>query len=191
MSLGLQAVIWAVLGCGLGTALDALHAYNGVLSYPHVAFGLQDWWVPPEFALAGVAMGLGHRFIAVRLGGRPVPSAAPVEVLVGAAVFVAVYAASGWVQDTALAYGVACVVAFMGLAWWTPRDARPALLWHALGAAVMGPVVEATLSGLGLFRYHRPDVLGVPAWLPAIYLHAAVATAALDRWFNRSGGVRA
>ena len=48
-----------------------------------------------------------------------------------------------------------------------------------------GLLFEALFSSLGLFYYHRPDLLGVPRWLPAIYLHVGLLALSL------SGTVRA
>jgi hypothetical protein len=42
-------------------------------------------------------------------------------------------------------------------------------------AALSGVLFEATLSALGGFAYIDPDFLGVPRWLPGLYLHAALA----------------
>src|SRR6266508_3371407 len=40
--------------------------------------------------------------------------------------------------------------------------------------AVGGSLFEAALSSTGAFHYQHPDVLLVPAWLPALYLHASL-----------------
>jgi hypothetical protein len=64
----------------------------------------------------------------------------------------------------------------------TAGHAQRALLLHAAGAAILGPMVEALISHAGGFHYLVPGVFGVPVWLPALYLNAAVAGAAVDRW---------
>lgn len=37
-------------------------------------------------------------------------------------------------------------------------------------AAFFGPVSEVLLSRAGVFRHLHPDFLGIPVWLPALYL---------------------
>jgi hypothetical protein len=52
----------------------------------------------------------------------------------------------------------------------------------AVVAALLGPVVEITLSsGYQLFYYTRPDSMGVPSWLCWLYVAAAAAVGSLGR----------
>ena len=46
----------------------------------------------------------------------------------------------------------------------------------AAAFALGGPLFEAALSATGGFFYRRPDLLGVPIWLPALYLHVSLLT---------------
>lgn len=176
------ALVFAGLGCVLGTALDWLHAWTGVLRYTPASMGIQAWWVPPLFAGSGLAMGYGYRLVAVRLSGNSPPVApSAAELALGTLAFVGSYGSSGYLQAVpwvALALYVAMFAAGVAL---TPSSMRPPLLLHAAGAFVAGPAVEASLSALGLFGYTHPDLLGFPLWLPGIYLNAAWASAAVDR----------
>ena len=54
-------VVLALVGATICTFGDYLHASHGVLAYPHVAFGVQDWWVPFLFAGASLACVFGAR----------------------------------------------------------------------------------------------------------------------------------
>ncbi len=47
--------------------------------------------------------------------------------------------------------------------------------------ALAGTLFEAGWSALGFFHYRLPDVVGVPRWLPGIYLHAALLAGPLER----------
>ena len=47
-----------LLGATLGTALDAIHVYGDVETYPNEVFGRLGWFVPLEFGLAGVAVAI-------------------------------------------------------------------------------------------------------------------------------------
>jgi hypothetical protein len=177
-----RVVFFAVVGAVVGTALDALHVLTGVLAYPHPTLGLQDWWVPALFASAGIALCEGHRRVAVVLAGRTPPWASTRDTAACVLLLVAVYGSSGllkaWAHTAALLY-----VALFAMAWrLTAQQARRALMIHAAGAAVMGPLVEILISKAGGFHYLVPDVAGIPIWLPPLYMNAAVAGAALDRW---------
>lgn len=56
----------------------------------------------------------------------------------------------------------------------------------ALGTGVGGVVVEATLVRLGLFHHRRPDVGGLPVWLPLLYVGGPVAIGNLARAWARA-----
>ena len=50
---------------------------------------------------------------------------------------------------------------------------RRAAVAHAVACAVVGVLVEYVLVRLGAFRHIRPDVAGLPLWLPALYMNGA------------------
>src|SRR5262249_58800717 len=88
----------ALFGATLGPASDAVHVHTGTTAYAHpVLFG-QAWWVPPLFASASVAIGLG-RPLAARLLGRTGRAISPAIVAQGMALFVTGYVASGLVGE--------------------------------------------------------------------------------------------
>ncbi|MCU1496826.1 MAG: putative rane protein [Acidimicrobiales bacterium] len=58
---------------------------------------------------------------------------------------------------------------------------RRAVLLLGGSIAVGGCVGEAVVSALGLFTYATQDIIGVPLWLIALYLHGAPAVLALAR----------
>ncbi|MEZ4298484.1 MAG: hypothetical protein R3B70_26265 [Polyangiaceae bacterium] len=60
----------------------------------------------------------------------------------------------------------------------------------AVGTGLGGVVVEATLVKAGLFHHRRPDVLGVPVWLPVVYFGGSVAIGNVGRWLARAEGGR-
>jgi hypothetical protein len=85
---------------------------------------------------------------------------------------------------TAFAHTVPNVVLFVLVALWGARVVRGMPARHVLFCllvAVSGTCWEAMWSGFGFFRYRDPDFLGVPRWLPALYLHAAVAAESARR----------
>ena len=52
---------------------------------------------------------------------------------------------------------------------------------YCILVGVGGALVESIISASGLFFYHQPDWGLVPAWLPMLYLHVALATRAIGR----------
>jgi hypothetical protein len=162
------------LGAVLGTAGDQLHLRSGVLHYPRgplLVLG-QPIWVPLVFGAGGVALVLGHapllRAMPARLARGSIRG-----LVVAVLWFYAAYAATAAFAHRPIALAAALVAA------WGARVARaPAADEVAAGLlyAVLGPAFEAALSATGAFRYASPDLLLVPVWLPALYLHVSRMT---------------
>jgi hypothetical protein len=168
------AVLFA--GGGIGLALcDQIHVQTGVLSYEAGGYFGQAWWVPLQFGVAALAICAGAWPFARRLAP---PSA---EVLtIGAAWFVAAYAASGVFDRWPYALAAAFVVTWAGRV--AVARHRAALTAFSLLLAAGGTGAEALLSAAGTFDYADPDFLGLPAWLPGLYLHGAPLALAVTRW---------
>jgi hypothetical protein len=153
---------------GLGLALcDQIHVHSGVLDYDTggVLFD-QAWWVPLQFGVAALAIVAAAVPFAHRRD-RPRPR----DLATGIAWFVGAYAASG-VFD---AYPWALAAGLLALFGWRVAlaDHPDVLVVYALLLAVAGTGAEALLSAAGTFAYSDPDFLGVPVWLPGLYLNGA------------------
>ena len=62
--------------------------------------------------------------------------------------------------------------------WRASLSGAPAwLVVYSLLVAAGGTLFEARWSTLGFFYYSSPDFIGVPRWLPGIYLHVAFSPA--------------
>lgn len=182
----------ALVGMVLGTSLDALHVATGTMAYKNPVLGLQDWWVPLEFAVAGILTCEGYRRIGVSMARVVPPPATLRELLLGVACFVLSYGSSGFFRAWPNAELAAYILLFIPAVLFTPKDARGALLLHSVTLAVGGPLTEAAISATGTFWYVEPDFLGVPRWLPGIYLHVGLASANLIRFLDgRMTGVLA
>ena len=73
--------------------------------------------------------------------------------------------------------------------WRGVRGATPWLIVYSIvDRRSAGPLFEACWSALGFFHYHSPDLLGVPCWLPGIYLHVAFLAAGLETLVGNRGG---
>jgi hypothetical protein len=162
-----------VAGAVVGTLLDRIHVAVGVLWYTDPALAGQALWVPVVFGLGALLLMSGHRIFPPRSGPvAPATLVAPALGLVFAYVATAVFAG----RPFALTAGLV-------LAWVARLVAEPTFDKVAVGVvfALCGPFVEALLSATGGFFYRRPDVLGVPVWLPALYLHVSLLTRQIAR----------
>jgi hypothetical protein len=169
---------------GIGLALcDQIHVQSGVLDYETGGFFGQAWWVPLQFGVAALAIVAGATPFA---RGRAEPGAT--AFLTGTLWFVAAYAASGLFDSHPYTLAVAFVVA------WAARVAlarQPgSLVAFSLLLAAAGTGAEAILSAAGTFAYANPDLLGVPIWLPGLYLHGAPLALALSRALSEPRGAR-
>ena len=179
----------AILFVGGGVLLsicDAFHTRSGTTAYARVwALGMA-WWTFPLFGAFVALAGLGY----ARLRANDARPAAPLRA-VAVAAFVALYAASAWLPGGNVAK---LFVLFAGAAslWGAlDRTSRGALL--AFGVAVIGTLGEIALIEQGAYSYARPDVLGVPMWLPMLYAAGATAlghaAAAIAPPRRQSGGI--
>jgi hypothetical protein len=177
------------LGAILGTAGDQLHLRAGVLSYPPGTALLlgQPPWVPLVFGAGGLALVLGHAPLLRAAGGGGARGSR--RSLAWAVVwFYAAYASTALFADAPLTLAAALVAA------WIARVAiAPAADGVAAGIlyALLGPAFESALSATGAFHYRHPDLLRVPLWLPALYLHVSRMTReAYLAFFRGAGGER-
>src|SRR5215831_14543365 len=140
------------LGALIGPAADQIHLQSGVLSYsrPSRLLWGQALWVPPLFGGASLALVWGHALLKRLLHRPPVPASAS-----------------------------ACALTLALTLLWGARVAISPTLDKAIAGplyAILGPLFEAALSSTGAFHYRHPNLLGVPLWLPAIYLHVSLMT---------------
>lgn len=166
----------AGLGATLGVALDGIHSHFGATRYAEPWVWGTAWWVPLLF---GGAFTLGLLRPALdrwRGGALHVPTRAAALGAMGA--FVAAY----WTTVAPLPWpAVTALVLANAAAAWALVDRTARGLAFGLAAAIGGPTVEAVLVARGAFEHLQPLALGLPAWLPALYLSASVGLGALGR----------
>ncbi len=175
-------LLLALLGAFLCTVGDHLHATLGVLTYPQVAFWGQAWWVAPLFGGATLACVIGARpFLAWGGATERAPMHRLLADLIG---FLAAYAYTSFADHARPNVTLAVLAIAFGVR--VLAEARPMwLIAYALGLAVVGSLFEGALSATGAFHYLRPDFLGIPRWLPGIYLHAGLIAGELAVWMRR------
>lgn len=160
------------MGAAIGTLADQLHVRSGVLSYRHPCRALpgQAAWVPLLFGASGLVLTAGHAGL-LRLTGERAPRATPAQLAQSALGFLAAYVSTVAFQRRPRRLALA-----LASLWLARVLAAPATGKLVAGPlfATAGPLFESWLSSTGAFRYRRPDRMGVPLWLPALYLHAAL-----------------
>lgn len=170
------AVVLALLGATLGSALDGLHTHFGKTAYTHPVVWRMAWWVPLVFAGA-FALGLARPLLERILGAAgPMPTRGGVAASLGA--FVAAYVVSVLPLPWPAVAGLILVLFALS---WRLFDGSPAGLAVALAASFGGPAVESFLVGRGLFVHFQVLAFGVPGWLPCLYLVAGVALTTLAK----------
>ncbi len=164
-------VLLFLFGAVVITVFDGFHTLSGTTAYagPYQASRLA-WWTPLLMG-AGTAGG-GATFVGLyrALGGTRQP---PQWNAFASALwcFGALYFFSGFYHGANATKLAVLGVAGLAFFWWLDRT------WHgavcALSVMLVGPAVEILLVRAGTFVHLQPDFLGIPMWLPALYLCAA------------------
>jgi hypothetical protein len=168
-----------LLGFVIGLAGDACHVASGTTAY--------DWdgiptlwnsaiWFP--FAVGLAVLGAAE---AGRRLDLPSRARSRVDVVIGAAVVLALYALTATLRDQPATVSVVLcgAIAVAVWAWWDPTSRSLAV---AMVAAILGPLAEMGVVASGAAHYASDsDALGgVAPWLPCLYFAAgAVASGIL------------
>ena len=164
----LLAVFLGALG---GLALDQIHVQFGVLFYANPWWLEQAWWVAPLFAAASLLF--------ISLASPMVttfPGTQEHRVFGSAAALVGAY----WVSAVWQAHPIGLAIAYP-VVLLLHSTHRPTLMF-AGAMALIGTACEVVITGTGAFTYRHPDFLGVPYWLPGLYLQGAPLALAVATW---------
>lgn len=165
-------LILAGTGALLGTALDAIHTNFGATSYTSPIFAKAAVWVPLLFAFAYAAA-----IVRPLLDRASRPAAW--QAILGVSLFIAAYwlsvAGIPWEARAALIGGI------FAISWYVCDRTRDGVIVALIGA-VAGPAVEVILVGAGTFVHHETLALGIPGWLPFLYLTAGPGLGTLAQW---------
>ncbi len=174
---GLPVLYLFVLGATLGTGLDAFHVYSGVERYPRPVFLGVAWWVPLLFGAAAAAIGYSHVRVDSLLGYRR--RSVGLMWSLGELMWVVLaYVVSGSGLDSLAKVGLLTVIY---LNFWMIAGRNWQSLVLSAVTAITGTLVEMVLVAAGAFFYVHPDMLGVPYWLPGIYVCASLAVGDIGR----------
>lgn len=155
----------------IGATCDGFHSHADILAYPNEWFLKMAWWVPFLFGAATLTIAYSHLFYdrTVHLPRRALSWGDVIGGLVG---FMVVYAASAFLPTSDIAKTFILGAAVFLMTWWWNHS------WHALPpmlvTAIVGCSIEMTLSHFGHFQYLRPNVWGIPMWLPMLYAAASI-----------------
>jgi hypothetical protein len=157
-----------VAGAVVGTLLDRIHVAAGVLWYARPVLAGQAVWVPLTFGLGALLLMSGHVIFPPHAR-----HATPATLVAPALGLVVAYLATAVLADRPVVLTLTLLIAWLVRVVRGPTADKLAV---ASAFALGGPLFEATLSATGGFFYRRPDLLGVPIWLPALYLHVSLLT---------------
>jgi hypothetical protein len=181
------AAVIAGLGFAVGLAGDATHVASGTTHYEWS--GVPTIWRSALWFPALVAAGvLAGAWVAERAGMQPARVRGRTDVVIGAALVLALYALTSTLRgepDT-VSVTLTAALAVAIWAWWDPS---PGALAVATGAAVAGPLAEIGIVATGAASYaDNVDGLGgVAPWLPCLYFAAGAVTARLWAAVARDG----
>ena len=185
-----RVLLWAAVGA-LATPLDELHQATGITVYPNPDWVGERLPLSPAYAAGGTLFYLSYAVLFRRelaaiprrgmLGGRPLGA---LSTLAAFALFALAYAASALggargLEGTAWPFATGALLALAALSR-LRRRASGKLLLFALAVAALGTGFEWVAVAGGGYAYGvcpAPSCLGAPvplAWLPALYLHAAL-----------------
>jgi hypothetical protein len=166
-------LITFLLGFGIGLAGDAAHVVSGTTVYSSgiPTIWKSEIWFPFVVGLAVLAAAeLGRR------AGLPRRRRGVNDVVIGAAVVLALYALTAALrgQPATVSVVLCAAIAVAVWAWWDPSAAAFGI---AIAAAVLGPVAEMIVAE---YASDSDGLFGVAPWLPCLYFAAgAVASGVL------------
>lgn len=141
----------------------------------------QPWWVAPLFGGAGFGFGIGRIIIARFKTHAPTFE----QAMAATALFLMAYIASSVLGDSF----ALLVISGLAIATLLRYDSSKLGYLHAGLSAVAGSIVEIVLIDAGLFHYTDSEgalfVLGIPLWLPMLYVCGATSAGCFARYFSQ------
>lgn len=158
-----------IFGGIAGALCDQIHVQANVLYYAHPLLFGQAWWVIPQYILA---TGISYNSAKLFNENTEKISYDTKAVVIASLWFLGTYFASAFLQR----YSIFLTLVFLGI--WCLRillmrcTFRIAI--YSCLFAFVGTCYEILLTHIGLFTYTHPNILGVPFWLPGLYLNAGL-----------------
>ena len=167
-----------LFGAVVITLFDGFHTFSATTEYATPFILKTAWWVP---LLYGSVVAFGGLFYdrAYRWLRGPARLASQGQVTNAFFGFGLLYFASGFLPVSNAAKLVVLVAG--ALIVWGMVDQTVQGIALAGVIALAGCTTEIVLTRLGAFRHLQADVLGIPIWLPGLYLVSAPAIGQLAR----------
>jgi len=161
------------IGAVAGTFLDALLTSAGIAFYAKPVFFGEAWWVPFLFGFATLGIGFLHRQF------LPGKETARSHFFISFNFLILVVLLAGYLEISNFEKAILLFALYL-LSWgiWD-RTLLPFVF--ALLTAVCGSALESGLSQVGCYTYVNPDFMGIPYWLPFLYLHVSQSAGYLGR----------
>lgn len=184
-SLATGAVVYA-MGWVVSLVGDACHVASGTTEY--LWAGVPTLWrsgIWFPFVVGLAVLGAARAGIKAQL---PVRMRRRRDIVTGIAAVLALYALTASLrgQPHVVAITLCAGVAYLIWSWWDPSTGA---LLVALGAAVIGPLVEMAIMASGAARYadDANALGGVAPWLPCLYFGAGSVASGLWRVVQQDG----
>ena len=178
------AFILSLFGALIGNAYNSLHAFSGTIPVTVVHTNpLLDWQSYLLFGFAGLTIG-GLTLLIDKWRGKsnPVSWSSAISAIAFLGVFY-LLSACMFLSNTVL-----FIILLSGfILSWALYDRSGDAILAALLVAIAGSTAEIAQVYYHCYYYARPQVLGVPYWLPLLYLIASITTGQLAR-ASRSAG---
>jgi hypothetical protein len=175
-------------GAIVGTLGDYCHVISQTDGYLSPLAPLptgQPFWVPLLFGSATLSIGLSHTWFDQWIGPKKRKIMKFEACLLANLAFFSLYAMSGYLPfETG---GLRDVILFLGgVSVWLIFDRTWQGLLQASVTAMIGFGVEVLLTQIGAFYYypHAANAMGVPSWLPWLYVAASVSVAQMARFLR-------
>lgn len=168
-----------VTGAILGSVCDGFHTHSLTTFYPRPWILKMAWWVPLLFGSAGLAIGLTHPVCDRWFKRQQKLPLSWYVIISGLGLFMGLYFLSGFLNFSN-SYKF-FLLGILSVLFWGFFDRTWQGLALGILTALVGCTVEIMLSALGLFDYTHPDLWGIPAWLPWLYIAGSTTVGNLGR----------
>lgn len=167
-----------IIGATLGSLFDGFHTHSGTTAYPNIWLLKMAWWTPPLFGMAVVLIGMLTPTLDKPLG-KTIRRLTWPSIIIGLFLFGVLYFASGFMPVDPFPKFI--TIAGGALIIWGFFDRNWQGIIQGLIVAIIGSGVEITLIQLNRFYYTKPEIWGIPFWLPFLYFAGTAVIGNLGR----------
>jgi MFS family permease len=173
-------LIFFILGAILGPLCDGFHSHQGILYYPKVWEFKMAWWVPFLFGGATLSIAYSHTHLDL-IFFKKIKTLPWNLTYLALLSFIGMYFLSSILNFSTLINSV-LLYSLAILCWFLFNRTLFGFI-IALLTAITGSLVEISLIYTENFFYfdQYSHFLGIPYWLPALYIAASIGVGAFGR----------